>query len=66
MNKHMEMSSMSSKIGDYDPKTYKVKNDRSEQFLVKQIEKDLNKLKENMLQEEMQRDRREAPITAED
>ena len=45
---------MSAQKADFDPKPYKVvKNERSENMIIKQIEKDLNKLKETILQEEM-------------
>ena len=61
------MNSMSAQKTDFDPKFYKLaKNENKEQMVMKQIEKDLLKLKETMLQEEMQRDRREVPTTAED
>ena len=50
MNKTFEMSSMSARKADFDPKSYKtIKNEQKEQLVIKQIEKDLNKLKETML-----------------
>ena len=54
MNKHNEISSISAHKADFDPKLYKVgKNESKEHMFIKQIEKDLLKLKETMLQEEM-------------